>query len=125
MLAFSSNGWAQDSTKHQKHQMLGLPLVPEFPGGKDSLADFLKKNVHYPAAARKHHITGTIEVDFWVDEKGDLSNLHVLKPFGYGCDKEALRVVKMMPKWKPGMQGRNPMAMDYHVNITFAPPEKK
>ncbi|MGP8214893.1 MAG: energy transducer TonB [Bacteroidia bacterium] len=127
LVSFVSNG--QDTAKQAPvkpvRRFTPLPLVPRFPGGRDSLAAFLKKNTRYPAEARKKHITGTIEVDFWVDEQGKLSKIHVLKPLGYGCDTEAVRVVKMMPRWKPGMRGRIPMAMDYHVNITFGEPEKK
>ncbi|HWY98013.1 MAG TPA: energy transducer TonB [Bacteroidia bacterium] len=108
-----------------RHHLPGLPLVPQYPGGKDSLKAFLKKNTHYPSAARKNHISGTIEVDFWVDTLGNLSQLKVLKPLGYGCDKEALRVVKKMPRWKPGMDSRKPMAMDYHVDVIFGEPQKK
>jgi len=119
----------QDTIKNTRpnlpHHLPPLPLVPQFPGGKDSLAAFLKRNVHYPAAAKKHHLTGTVEVDFDVDEKGNLSNFNVKTPLGYGCDKEALRVAKKMPKWKPAMKGREPMALDYHVDIIFAQPQKK
>jgi TonB family protein len=119
----------QDTLKNSRpnipRHLPSLPLVPQFPGGKDSLEAFLKKNVHYPALAKKHNITGTVEVDFSVDEQGKLTNIHVYKPLGYGCDKEALRVVKKMPKWNPGRDGRKPMALDYHVDIIFAPSEKK
>ena len=122
---------AQDTAKgindpraHQHHQ-LGLPIPPRFPGGKDSLAAFLAKNVHYPAPAAKKHITGNVTVDFVVETDGRLSNIKVSKSLSYSCDKEALRVVKSMPKWTPCMDGRNPKAMDYYLDITFAPSEKK
>jgi len=107
------------------HHLPGLPVVPQFPGGKDSLALFIKKHLRYPKAARQHNITGTVEVDFWVDEQGNLSKFKVYKPLGYGCDKEAIRIAKKMPRWKPGMNGRQPMAMDFHINVIFGPPDKK
>jgi TonB family protein len=120
---------AQDTAKgindpraHQHHQ-LGLPIPPSFPGGKDSLAAFLAKNVHYPAMAAKKHVTGTITVSFTVEVDGSLTNIKLDKPLCYSCDNEAIRVVKSMPKWKPCMDGRNPKAMDYSLDITFAPPE--
>jgi TonB family protein len=129
VIFYSATCDGQDSLKNFRpnlpHHLPSLPVVPQFPGGKDSLDAFLKKNVHYPAAARKHNISGTVEVDFSVDEQGNLSKIHVYKPIGYGCDKEALRVVKKMPKWRPGMDGRKPMALDYHVDIIFAPSDKK
>jgi len=90
-----------------------------YPGGKDSLATFLKKNTHYPKAARKHHISGMVEVDFIVTKNGTLEKPHVLKPLGYGCDEEAIRIVNLMPKWIPSRQGRDPIELDYHVTIPF------
>ena len=113
----------RDPRAHQHHQ-LGLPIPPSFPGGKDSLKAYLDKNTHYPAPAAKKHITGTVGIDFTVDEKGNLINIKVSKSLSYSCDKEALRVIKKMPRWKPGMDGRNPKAMDYHVDITFGEPQK-
>ncbi|HXP52442.1 MAG TPA: energy transducer TonB [Bacteroidia bacterium] len=114
----------RDPRAHQHHQ-LPLPIAPMFPGGRDSLKAYLDKNTHYPAPAAKKHITGIVGVDFTVDEKGNLINIKVSKSLSYSCDKEALRVIKHMPKWKPGMEGRNAKAMDYHVDVTFAEPEKK
>jgi TonB family protein len=125
---FSSISKGQDSLRdpraHQHHQ-IPLPIAPMFPGGNDSLKAYLAKNTHYPAPAAKKHITGVAGVDFTVDEKGNLTNIKISKSLSYSCDKEALRVIKHMPKWKPGMDGRNPKAMDYHVDVTFAEPEKK
>jgi len=124
MLVPALSCYAQDTSKpkppfHPKRRGTPLPLVPQFPGGKDSLALFIKNNTKYPAKASKHHITGVIEVDFVVSKQGELTNIRVLKSLGYGCDEEALRVVKLMPRWKPGMMGRDPMELDYHVNIPF------
>src|SRR5580693_1414316 len=84
-----------------------LPVVPQFPGGKDALASYIRKHTCYPSSARKHHISGIIEVDFVVAKDGSLKNISVLKPLGYGCDEEALRVVKKMPRWEPGRVGRD------------------
>jgi len=96
-----------------------LPTLPQFPGGKDSLAAFIKNNTKYPKTAKKHHISGVIEVDFSVTIDGSIKNPTVLKSLGYGCDEEAIRVVKLMPKWIPSRKGREPMENTYHVDIPF------
>jgi TonB family protein len=110
-------------TRKIPNHLPSLPLVPEFPGGRDSLKAFINKHMRYPEEARKHNISGKVEIDFWVDEEGNLSKFKVNETtkLGYGCEKEALRIAKKMPKWKPGMNGRTPMAMDFHINVTFGP----
>jgi TonB family protein len=107
------------------HHLPPLPLFPQFPGGKDSLASFLKKHTHYPDSARKHRISGTVEVDFVVKKDGHLTNIHVYKPLGYGCDKEAVRVVKKMPRWVPSKAGHDTIETDFHVDIPFGETAKK
>jgi len=113
--------YSQDSAiiRFQRHPLPTLPTLPVFIGGKDSLATFIKRNTHYPEEARKHHISGAIEVDFTVTKDGTIKNPTVLKPLGYGCDEEALRVVHLMPQWIPSRSGLNPMELNYHVTIPF------
>ena len=130
LCSFAGKCYAQADTglgkNHFVHRNLPpLPLVPAFPGGKDSMAAFIKKHTRYPDSARKHNITGTVEVDFIVKKDGRLTNIHVYKPLGYGCDKEAIRVVKRMPRWIPSKAGKDTIEIDYHVNIPFSEPEKK
>lgn len=124
-MALSVASYGQDSGVHRPppRRYTPLPLPPRFPGGRDSLALYIKSHTRYPRKAKKHHIKGVIEVDFLVDTAGHLKNIRVLKPLGYGCDKEALRVVKGMPQWIPGMLGRKPMEMDFHVDIPFGTDE--
>lgn len=119
---------AQDTPKDSSHTALpqkhrGLPnpqpLFPRFPGGNDSLAIFIATHTHYPNAAKKHHISGIIEVDFTVGLDGTIKNPKILNHLGYGCDEEAIRVVNLMPKWIPATKGREPMELDSHVNIAF------
>jgi TonB family protein len=119
-LTTANSSFAQDTAKNrQAKRYTPLPLIPQFPGGRDSLALFIKKNTHYPSSAKKHHITGIIEVDFVMNKEGQITKAHVLKSLSLSCDKEALRVVKLMPHWRPGMLGRDPIEMDYHVDIPF------
>jgi protein TonB len=76
--------------------------MPEFPGGEQALYEFLAKNIKYPQAAKDSNIQGKVFVQFVVERDGSITNHKVLRDIGGGCGEEAMRVVKMMPKWKPG-----------------------
>ncbi|HEX8037949.1 MAG TPA: TonB family protein [Chryseosolibacter sp.] len=81
---------------------------PEFEGGYDALMAFIKQNMQYPNNARRMRIEGTVHVGFIVSKTGEISDVTVLRGFMAECDREAVRVVKLMPRWKPGKQnGRN------------------
>jgi TonB family protein len=123
-LLLNMASYAQDTLKQLRPtRRIGLPnplpVFPRFPGGNDSLAIFIKNHTHYPKKARKHNISGNVEVYFTVTADGSIKNPKVLKPIGYGCDEEAIRVVNLMPKWIPATIGRDSMQLDYHVIIPF------
>ncbi len=91
---------------------------PEFLGGYEAMMAFIKQNMNYPNNARRMRIEGTVHVGFIVSKTGEISDVTVLRGFMSECDKEAVRVVKLMPRWKPGKQnGRN-------VNVRFILPLK-
>ena len=93
--------------------------MPEFPGGEDALCDFLAKNIKYPQAAKKNNIQGKVYVQFVVERDGSITNHKVLRDIGGGCGDEALRVVRMMPKWKPGeIRGRK-VRVQYVLPVKF------
>lgn len=94
--------------------------MPEYPGGQEAMILFLRKNVRYPEAERDNDVQGTVYVRFVVDKTGKVRDVHALRevPKGPGLTKEALRVVSMMPDWKPGMQQGKP------VNVYFSLPVK-
>ncbi|HNX43786.1 MAG TPA: energy transducer TonB [Bacteroidales bacterium] len=92
---------------------------PEFPGGADKLNRYLSENLHYPAQARENSISGTVFVRFVVDEKGKITHAEILRGIGYGCDEEALRVVKGMPRWKPGQQRGKPVKTIFNLPVKF------
>ncbi len=86
------------------------------------LGAFLSKNVKYPSIARENGIEGTVYVGFIVDKDGTLTDIKVergLTNGGAGCDSEALRVVKKMPKWEPGKQRMEPVKVKYTLPIRF------
>lgn len=92
---------------------------PEFPGGDDSLYAFIGRNIKYPEAAKKNKIEGRVFVTFVIEKDGQVSNAKILRDIGGGCGEEAIRVVKNMPKWKPGTQRGNPVRVQFNLPIMF------
>ena len=92
----------------------------EFPGGEDALYDFIAKTLKYPQAAKDSNIQGKVFVQFVVEKDGSITNAKVLRDIGGGCGEEALRVVKMMPKWKPGDQRGVKIRTQFNLPITFS-----
>lgn len=92
---------------------------PEFPGGLEALNKYLAENIKYPQLAKENNITGRVYVTFVVEKNGTVANVKVLRDIGGGCGAEAVRVVKAMPKWKPGKQRGQPVRTQYNVPVGF------
>lgn len=93
--------------------------MPQFPGGTKALNKFINKTVRYPAIAQENGITGRVFVGFVIDRDGSVTQVRVLRPVDPALDKEAIRVIKAMPKWKPGKQRGKPVRVSYTVPINF------
>ena len=93
--------------------------MPSFPGGEGELAKFLGANIVYPQIAKESAIQGTVYVSFVVDSKGKVTDVKVLRGIGGGCDEEALRVVRMMPSWRPGKQNGQSVRVQFNMPIRF------
>ena len=93
--------------------------MPEFPGGEQAMMDFVAKNVQYPKEAIEKEISGRVLVGFIVEKDGSISETEIVKGIGGGCDEEAVRVVKAMPKWKPGKQDGKPVRVHFMLPLTF------
>ena len=91
---------------------------PEFENGEKAMYAFLNKNIIYPAIAKENGITGTVFVGFVVSKDGTIRNVEIKRGIGGGCNEEAMRVIKLMPKWKPGKQNGKA------VNVAFTLPVK-
>lgn len=91
--------------------------IAEYPGGEEAMMQFIKEHLRYPASAAKNNIEGRVLVSFSVETDGTLSNIHVSKGLDPACDEEALRVVRLMPKWE--RRGDNMSPMKYTVPIIF------
>lgn len=92
---------------------------PEFPGGLAALYKFLEDSVQYPEEARKEGISGRVYVTFTVEVDGSITNVMLLRDIGGGCGQEAVRVVKLMPRWEPGKYKNKPVAMNFNLPISF------
>ena len=93
--------------------------MPSFPGGEAKLLEYVAKNVKYPQIARESGIKGRVFISFVVEPDGSVSNVKVLRGIGGGCDEEAMRVVKSMPKWKPGKQRGKAVRVSYMLPVNF------
>ena len=93
--------------------------MPAYPGGDQKLMEFIAKGIKYPQIARETGIQGRVFVGFVVEPDGSVSNVKVLRGIGGGCDEEAMRVVKSMPKWKPGKQRGKAVRVSYMLPVNF------
>ncbi|MDD4190678.1 MAG: TonB family protein [Mangrovibacterium sp.] len=93
--------------------------MPEFPGGELALRKFIANAIKYPVIAQENGISGKVYVNFVVDKDGSVTAAKVARGVDPSLDKEALRVVNSLPKWKPGMQRGKPVKVSYTVPISF------
>ena len=96
---------------------------PEFPGGEMESHRYLAENINYPELAREKGIQGTVFVTFVVLENGSIGHVQILRGIGGGCDQEVIRIVKEMPKWKPGKMDGKPVKVKFNMPIRFSLPE--
>jgi protein TonB len=93
--------------------------MPEFPGGDLGLMKFIQKNVRYPAIAKEYNITGKVYVSFIVDKQGKVTNVKIVRGVDKNLDAEALRVVSLLPKYKPGKQRGKAVRVMFTIPINF------
>ena len=93
--------------------------MPSFPGGQKELMDFLKKNMKYPQKAEVEGIQGRVILQFIVKANGHIENILIAKSIDPLLDKEAIRLIKAMPRWEPGMQGGEKVDVRYTLPVTF------
>lgn len=93
--------------------------MPEFIGGMEALYAFLRENLVYPEVARNSGIQGTVLIEFVVERDGSISNVKTVVPLFPECDTEAIRVIKKLPKWKPGEQMGKPVRVFFNLPVRF------
>jgi protein TonB len=123
LLTINLNAKSQNSNIDEiKKDTLVFVVVeesPEFQGGDQARIEYLIKNINYPKKARKAGIQGTVYITFIIEKDGKVSNVRILRGIGGGCDEESLRVVKNMPKWKPGRQRGKNVRVQYNMPLKF------
>lgn len=93
--------------------------MPLFPGGDAALMGYLRDNIHYPTVAAENGVQGRVVVGFVVERDGSITDVNVLRSVDPSLDREAMRVVKSMPKWTPGKQNGSAVRVKYQVPVTF------
>ena len=120
----------QDSLKTSQSQEVGKNddmvfsgvggTMPSFPGHVEGLLAYLQKKIKYPRKAEKKRIEGKVVCSFWVLEDGSITDVRVEQNVDPALDKEAIRVIKAMPKWNPGTQKGKTVRVKYTVPVTFS-----
>ena len=93
--------------------------MPEFPGGDLGLMKYIQKHVKYPAIAKEYNITGKVYVSFIVDKSGSVTSVKIVRGVDKNLDAEAVRVVKSLPKYKPGKQRGKSVRVMFTIPINF------
>lgn len=114
-----SEAGSSDGTAGTNEPFMSVQEMPEFPGGQAAFSKFLSKNLRYPSQAQESNLQGRVTVSFIVETDGSLSDIHVLRGIGAGCDEEAIRVIKKAPAWRAGRQNGRAVRVMYNVPIVF------
>ena len=96
-----------------------------FPGGVEAKNNFIDDNLKYPKEAKENGIQGEVKIFFTVDTDGNIIDEKIAKDIGGGCGEEALRIVRLMPKWEPGMSGGVPVKTSQVLRVKFELEKKK
>lgn len=92
---------------------------PEFPGGTGNLGPFIGLFLQYPEEAKTNGISGDVVIQFTIRKDGSMDDFEVINGLGHGCDKEAIRVLGLLPDWKPGYQHGKPVEVKRSITIAF------
>lgn len=93
--------------------------MPMFPGGDGALMGYLRDNIHYPTVAAENGVQGRVVVGFVVERDGSITDVNILRGVDPSLDREAMRVVKSMPKWTPGKQNGSAVRVKYQCPVSF------
>ena len=117
---------AEEPQKPEAVDMYDAPIdfrlvedLPQFPGGAVEFMKWLTKNLKYPPAAQQRKVQGKVLAQFIVNKDGSISNLELVQTLDPQCDREALRVLRMMPKWQAGIMDAKPCRTRVCIPIVF------
>lgn len=115
MMALPMNAQSESSTKVYYE----VDEMPSFPGGLNGLMTFLAQNMVYPVTAQENGVQGRVTVSFVVETDGFITDVEVARSVDPFLDREAMRIVKAMPKWTPGKKDGKPVRVKYTVPVVF------
>lgn len=118
---YSSNETAMNEESSSSENSIndGVEVMPEFPGGPQALFNYLNANVKFPRIAEENGIQGKVVVSYVIDIDGSVTDVQVVQSVHPALDKEAMRVIKNMPKWIPGKHDGKAVQVKYSVPINF------
>lgn len=108
---------AESEPNQLQDELKSIDQMPEFPGGQDSLLKFIHKNFKYPSTYKTESSNKKIDVNFIVDKDGKIKKAKIVKGINSELDKEALRVINSMPKWKAGLNNGEPVSVNFNLPI--------
>ena len=118
MLFFGGSVGAQNVQKH--YELIDTDYYyPQMPVAGYDLSIYLSEHLHYPDSAMAHNLEGRVIVKFMVNEDGTISDCQIARGLSKECDSEALRVLRIMPPWKPGKQKGKPYKVPFYLPIQF------
>ncbi len=112
-------GGALNATTPEEKIFVRVDQMPQFGSGERELLRYLAENIRYPAIARDNRISGTVIVQFVIGSDGSVINPVIARSIGGGCDEEALRVIREMPRWSPGRQQGRPVSVKFTLPVHF------
>lgn len=118
-----SNDTEQVSNDLQTEQKKDVPffveVMPQYPGGDAEMSKFISQNLKYPTEAIENDISGRVVVSFIIGKDGNIVDAKISRGISPECDAEALRIIKSMPKWIPGKQKGENVAVHFSLMIAF------
>jgi protein TonB len=93
--------------------------LPQFPGGAAEFMKWLTKNLRYPASAQSQQIKGRVVAQFIINRDGSITDLELTEHLNRACDNEVMRVLRMMPKWQPGLMNAKPCRTKVCIPVVF------
>lgn len=109
----------EESVYNEVNEIDKVDEKPSFPGGESAMKSYLNSNVKYPAVAQENGVQGRVIVQFIIEKDGSISDVKISRSVDPSLDREALRVVKAMPKWNPGKLNGIPARVKYEVPVVF------
>jgi len=110
---------AKEREEEEEEIFVVVENQPEFPGGQAAMMKFLSENIKYPVIAQENGIQGRVICNFVVERDGSITDVQVVRGVDPSLDKEAVRVIQSMPKWKPGMQRGKPVRVRFTLPVVF------